>query len=256
MPLFSDKIAFLGDANFPAYTIRPTTTVGEQIDLFIDLFQGYTSLEFSHPEDRPFAIDGLMERLTEAFKTQSLAGLFETFWGRCLLWRRAEGAEPLKKIPHGTHTRKIPPTWSWMAFDGVVSFIEPEGGQVDWNDRDIVLPFANRTQVSWLNTSHRTESVAIRAKAFDFKIAEGARESEAFLCYDNGKAPPTGASMKCVVIGSEKQQAGNAGTKINYVLIVKAISDTPRTTAYERIGIGYFLGEFILWNSPVRVTIE
>jgi hypothetical protein len=34
----ANKIAFLGDANFPDYTIRPTSTVGEQIDLFIDLF--------------------------------------------------------------------------------------------------------------------------------------------------------------------------------------------------------------------------
>ncbi|OCK81870.1 HET-domain-containing protein [Lepidopterella palustris CBS 459.81] len=254
--LKNDKIAFLGDANFPDYTIRPTSTVGEQIDLFIDLFQRYTRLEFSYPEDRPIAIDGLMERLTHAFKTRSLAGLFETFWGRCLLWRRADGAEPLKKIPRGTHTLKIPPTWSWMAFNGVISFIEPEGGQVNWNDHDIILPFADRTQASWLRTSHRGDSVAIRAKAFDFEIAVGASESEAFISYD-GDNVSTSASTKCVIIGSEKQQVSDAGTRIHYVLIVKATSDAPGTTSYERVGVGYLLGKFVLLNRPsVPVTIE
>jgi hypothetical protein len=197
-----------------------------------------------------------MERLTDAFKTRSLAALFETFWGRCLLWRRADGVEPLKKIPRGTHARKIPPTWLWMAFESVISFIEPEGGQVDWNDPDVILPFANRAQASWLRTSHRSDSVAIRAKAFGFGVAVGASESKAFLSYDGGKVP-TSASTKCVIIGSEKQHVSDAGTRIYYVLIVKAISDAPGTTSYERVGVGYLLGKFILLSRPsVPVTIK
>ncbi|TGO83046.1 hypothetical protein BPOR_0711g00010 [Botrytis porri] len=108
--LKNDKMVFLGDPNSPEYTIRPSSTVGDQIKLIINLFQRYTRLEFSHPKDRPIAIDGLMERLTIAFKTRSLSGLFKTFWGRCLLWRRADNTEPLKKIPSSTHSRRTPPT--------------------------------------------------------------------------------------------------------------------------------------------------
>ncbi|RDL35913.1 uncharacterized protein BP5553_06525 [Venustampulla echinocandica] len=254
--LKNDKIAFLGDANFPNYTIRLESTVGEQIDLFIDLFQRYTRLNFSHPEDRPIAIDGLIERLTEAFKTQSLAGLFETFWGRCLLWRRADGVKLLKKIPRGPHTRKIPPTWSWMAFEGEISFVKPEGGQVYWNDPDVILPFGKRTQASWLRTSQLKCSMAIQAKALDFEIAPGAGGSEALIFYDGGKVV-TSASTKCVIIGSEKQQASDAGTKKHYVLIVKAISDAHGTTPYERVGVGYLLGKFILLNRPsIPIVIE
>jgi len=213
----------------------------------MDLFQRYTRLEFSHPEDRPIAIDGLMERLTESFKTQSLAGLFKTFWGRCLLWQKADGVAPLKKIPHGDHTRKVPPTWSWMAFDGAISFIEPKGGQVHWNDSEIKLPFDHRTQTSWLRTSHKKDSMAIRAKALDFKITPIAAESEAFISLDGCDAL-TGTFSKCVIIGSEKQQTSNAATKKHYVLIVKITSETDGTTTCERVGVGCLSGKFIRFD--------
>ncbi|APA12555.1 hypothetical protein sscle_09g073250 [Sclerotinia sclerotiorum 1980 UF-70] len=249
------ECAFLGDPNFPDYTIRPTSTVGEQIDLFINLFQTYTRLEFSHPQDRPVAINGLMERLTVAFKTRSLAGLFETFWGRCLLWRRADNVELLRKIPHGTHSRRVPPTWSWMAFDGAISFIEPLGGQVDWNNSGVTLQFANLNcdQTSWLKTSRHSDSLAIQAKAFDFNIPAGAGESEASIFYDGEKITPT----KCVIIGTDKQNLNDASTKKHYVLIVKPVSKASNGMSYERVGVGYMLGKFIhLDKSYVTVTIE
>ncbi|CAD6449984.1 b5fc90c4-77a7-4a6f-9a96-77317750b6f1 [Sclerotinia trifoliorum] len=253
--LRNDKIAFLGDPNFPDYTIRPTSTVGEQIDLFIHLFQTYTKLEFSYPEDRPVAIDGLMERLTVAFKTRSLAGLFETFWGRCLLWRRAENVELLRKIPHGTHSRRVPPTWSWMAFDGAISFIEPLGGQVDWNNSGVTLPFANLNcdQTSWLKTSRQNDSLAIQAKAFDFNIHAGAGKSEASIFYDGEMITPT----KCVIVGTDKQNSNDASTKKHYVLIVKPVSEASNRMSYERVGAGYMSGKFIhLDESYVTVKIE
>ncbi|ESZ91413.1 hypothetical protein SBOR_8202 [Sclerotinia borealis F-4128] len=240
--LKNDKIAFLGDPNFPDYTIRLPRTVGEQINLFLDLFQQYTRLEFSHPEDRPIAIDGLMERLTVAFKTRSLAGLFETFWGRCLLWRRADGTESLKKIGRGMHSRKIPPTWSWMAFQGAISFIKPRGREVDWNDANVTRPFASlaHDQASWLRTSRQNDNVAIKAQAFDFQIPAGTSRSEASLYYD-GDEYAQGPFTKCMIIGTDKQQVSNATTKKYHVLIVDPISDVPNETSYKRIGVGHLL---------------
>ncbi|KAF7932523.1 uncharacterized protein EAE98_003822 [Botrytis deweyae] len=253
--LKNDKIAFLGDPNFPDYTIRPSSTVGDQIKLFIDLFQRYTRLEFSHPEDRPIAIDGLMERLTIAFKTRSLAGLFKTFWGCCLLWRRADNTRPLKKIPTGTNHRRTPPTWSWMAFDGAITFIEPVGGQVSWNGAGVKLPFANLTgyQTSWLRTSCQNDCVAIQAKVFDFNIPANASRSEACIYYDDS----TICTAKCVIVGTEKYHANDASMEKHYVLIVKPLSDILSTISYERCGVGYMLGKYIRLGDPsVYVPIE
>ncbi|QSZ32547.1 hypothetical protein DSL72_002125 [Monilinia vaccinii-corymbosi] len=251
--LKNDRAAFLGDPNFPGYTIRPESRVGEQIDLLLTLFNQYTRLELSHPEDRPIAIDGLIERLAMAFKTRSLAGIFGRYWGRCLLWRR-DGSIPLKKIPHGQHSRKVPPTWSWMAFEGPISFIEPKGDQVGWNTSDVTLPFDDNTddQASWLSTSFRENSLAIRAKAFDFTKPDGASSNEVFLCYDAAEI----ISAKCVIIGIEKQPVGDAGRKKHYILIVKPISDLPGTEAYERCGVGYVLGKFIHDSPSFSITIE
>ncbi|TGO11614.1 hypothetical protein BTUL_0105g00040 [Botrytis tulipae] len=215
----------------------------------------YTRLEFSHPEDRPIAIDGLMERLTIAFKTRSLAGLFKTFWGRCLLWRRADNTGPLKKILPGTHSRRTPQTWSWMAFDGAISFIEPGGGHVSWNDAGVKLPFANLTgyQTSWLRTSCQNDSVAIKAEAFDFDIPANAGKIEAYIYYDDS----TTSTAKCVIFGTDKHHVNGASMKKHYVLIVKPLLDVLGTTSYERCGVGYILGKYIrLDDLSVFVSIK
>ncbi|CCD49933.1 hypothetical protein BofuT4_P096410.1 [Botrytis cinerea T4] len=253
--LKNDKIAFLSDPNFPDYTIRPSSTIGDQIKLFIDLFQRHTRLEFSHLEDRPIAIDGLMERLTMTFKTRSLAGLFKTFWGRYLLWRRADNAGSLKNIPRGTHSRRTPPTWSWMAFDGAISFIEPGGGQVSWNDAGVKLPFANLTgdQTSWLRTSCQDGSVAIQAKVPYFNIPEKANRSEACMYYDD----TTIRAAKCVIVGTDKYHGNDASLKKHYALIVKPLSHSLGGTSYERCGVGYMPGKYIrLGNPSVYMPIE
>lgn len=248
---FSNETAFLGDPNFPSYTIRPKSSRGEQIHLFTKLFQRYSQLELSHAEDRPVAIDGIMERLTSAFRTQSLAGLFKNFWGRCLLWQRAEGARPLKKIPLGTHTKRTPPSWSWMAFEGAISFLEPEGGEFDWNERGVELPFA-RPQSSWLKTSHLRDSNAIHAQAFEFAHAENSTTGEAYLSSDNDNALSTTAA-KCVVIGSEKEHAKDPDRRKHYVVFV---SQTTGALSYERVGVGYVPGKFIKFAHPVNISIE
>ncbi|PQE27807.1 serine threonine kinase protein [Rutstroemia sp. NJR-2017a WRK4] len=260
--LKNDKTAFLGDPNFPDYTIRKESSVGEQIDLWTNLFQQYSRLKFSYPEDRPIAIDGIMERLTVAFRTRSLAGLFHTFWGRCLLWRRADDSGILREIPHGKHSRRTPPSWSWMAYDGAISFLEPGGGEVEWNESDVTLPVyvtlpiddlaSHRT--SWLRTScQENSSVAIQAKAFDFDIPADTDKSEVSLYYDGAEI----TSAKCVIIGTEKLEVRDISTKKHYVLIVKPVLRVSGGTFYERCGVGYVSGKFIRLDGPsITVTIE
>lgn len=69
----------------------------------------------------------------------------------------------------------------------------------------VELPFENRTQSSWLKTSHTRDSNATRAQAFEFANIENLAMGEAYLSYDGDKVVPITA-IKCVIIGSEKQQ--------------------------------------------------
>ncbi|KAF2848615.1 HET-domain-containing protein [Plenodomus tracheiphilus IPT5] len=254
----NDQVAFLGDPNFPNYTIREDSTRGSQIHLFTRLFEMYTKLEFSHPEDIPIAIDGLMHRLTVVFKTHSLAGLFHAFWGRCLLWKRA-GTGPLRRIPPGPHTKRMPPSWSWMAFEGAISFLDPVGGTVDWNEsgqQGVSLPFENRAQSSWLKTSNRNDSNALSAHVFGITHALAtASENEAYVSFDGAQMLPIG-SVKCFIVGTEKQPEVAFMLRKRYVVLVRKKEQLNESVSYERVGVGHLLGKYVRFEEHEYASID
>jgi hypothetical protein len=148
-----------------------------------------------------------------------------------------------------------------MAYDGAISFLEPGGGEVEWNESDVTLPVyvtlpindLARHRTSWLRTSCQGDSVAIHAKAFDFHIPADTDKSEASLYYDGADI----TSAKCVIIGTEKLEVNDISTKKHYVLIVKPVSRVSGGTFYERCGVGYVSGKFIHLDCPsIPVTIE
>lgn len=69
-------------------------------------------------------------------------------------------------------------------------------------------------------------------------------KDEALLIYDCSTEPATTAPIKCVTIGYEKHSSDTRTAK-HYVLIVRATSNKPQETSYERVGVGYLLGKFI-----------
>ncbi|CAN9268874.1 unnamed protein product [Alternaria alternata] len=248
-----DEIAFLGDAHFPSKTIRPESTRGEQIHLWTALFKQYTGLEFSHKEDRSVGIQGLMDRLTTTFGKRSHAGLFEAFWGRCLLWHRAKDGPPLTWIPAGEHTKKLPPSWSWMAVYGPIDFLKPEGRQVEWN-AGVVLPFPKQSLGSSLQPNPQPLPTAngnatgdtIRATAFNLKA--GIKHTDnATLSYDDGREHIDGA-VRCVIVATTMDKANH------YILLISSAVHTTDAT-HERVGVGYSSEEFIDRASGVEVVI-
>ncbi|KAF3050480.1 hypothetical protein E8E11_003748 [Didymella keratinophila] len=249
-----DEVDFLGDSHFPSKAIRSKGTRGEQIHLWTALFKQYTRLGFSHKEDRPVAIQGLMDRLTSAFKKRSHAGVFESFWGRCLLWQRAQEVPALTWIPPGEHTKKLPPSWSWMAVDGPIDFLQPKGGGVEWKEADIVLPFPKQSMGSSLQpnpqslptTNGNATSDTIRATAFDFKTGVGDM-TETILSYDDGRNHVNG-EVKCIIVATKLDKANH------YVLLVSSAVHTTSAT-HERVGVAYLPESFIDRTSGAKVTI-
>lgn len=142
-----------------------------------------------------------------------------------------------------------------MAFDAAISFIDPGGGQVSWNDAGVQLPFANLTgdQTSWLRTSCQDGIVAIQARLFDFNIPENANRSEAYIYYHD----ITTRAAKCVILGTDKYHGNDTSLKKYYVLIVKPLSHSLGGTSYELCGVGCMPGKYIrLGNPSVYVSIE
>jgi hypothetical protein len=232
----SDETAFLGDAHFPSKTIEPESTRGEQIHLWTALFKQYTRLGFSRKEDRSVGIQGLVDRLTSTFKTRSHAGLFESFWGRYLLWQRAQDGPPLTWIPPGKGTKKLPPSWSWMAVDGPIDFMKSEGGQVNWNT-DVLLPFPKQVYGSSLQPNSQPSPIAngngtgniFRATAFRFQLGIGVTD-ERTLLYDDDREHDDRA-VRCVIIATTMNKA-------NHYLLLISSAVHATDAIHERIGVG------------------
>lgn len=195
-----------------------------------------------------------MQRLTKAYRTRCLAGVFESYWGRCLLWRRADNETALVKIPPGLHSRKMPPSWSWMAYRGRITYITPPGKSVLWNDRDIVVPFRSGTQASWLRSSAQSDDIGMRvARAYEFEVPSGTMDSEAELFFDDGLAASC-SPARCVIVGREQALAHEPGLQMHYVLIVR---ERASGGSFERIGVAQMLGSFIRpAASAIKIRIE
>ena len=109
-----------------------------RIELFEDLYERYSRLSLSYPSDRPIAIKGLEIRLMDTFNTFGGFGILNKYLHRCLLWQRA--GKTLKRIQSFCRDNQVP-SWSWMSYDGPISYMIVPFGQASWSE-DILSPFA------------------------------------------------------------------------------------------------------------------
>lgn len=139
------QAAFLGDPNFPNVAMR--STKGARIKLCQALYEMFSTLQFSKAYDRSIAMAGLEQRLIRAFNTQGGYGVFDSpFFGRSLLWQRDGRVTnamkpiqfPLEKKYYGV------PTWSWMASEGVITFMDLPFAGVEWRyeTEEVVPPWS------------------------------------------------------------------------------------------------------------------
>ncbi|KAF2973247.1 hypothetical protein GQX73_g249 [Xylaria multiplex] len=98
--------------------------------LWREIVEQYTIRELSIPEDRPFAISGVIDLLSEMFNDECHFGVWKSCAVVCLLWK----TDPLE---NRTVLPDIP-TWSWMSVIGPVDlettvyFDKPES-LVEWD---------------------------------------------------------------------------------------------------------------------------
>jgi hypothetical protein len=129
-----------------------------------------------------------------------------------------------------------------MAFKGPVSFIRPEGGKINWNTSNVILPFDLASSASWLSTVALNDSIALRAKAFAYDATTIDKYHETHIYYDRDNFQPS-QDLKCVIIGTEKASVSRE-SKLHYVLIVRPLS-SEAGLGHERVGAGTLLGSSI-----------
>lgn len=193
----------------------------------------YTRLEFSVSADRPIAIAGLETRLIDAFETAGGFGLFERYLGRSLLWIRAPDVPRLTRTPFASAQASVP-SWSWMAYEGGISFLDLPFGEIDWTKNiEFRSPYSasessqeSRDRMSSSSSKHR-EELRVVARSFDMVTAS----SSSRIIWDDPNA--TNDQLRCVVIGRLASESGSLAQK-HWVIVLRELS----TGLYERVGAG------------------
>lgn len=246
----STKAAFLGDSAFPNLTTN--VSKGGKIRLYENLYEQYSRLALTVNQDRPLAIAGLEIRLIRALDVHGGFGVFEShrpgdesYLRRSLLWRRGHDCPSMIKIQFGSERAISVPSWSWMAYEGGIDYLNPPFNGTDW-ERGIKSPWTQQSsqESSWHTTDRRGNRV-LEGKAYKFSV--GNDDDITFDHEDNKEVENLG----CVVIGTSKLGIDQKN-KEYYVLVIGKQSGS----GWERIGAGKLLGKSIAFDGATDVEIH
>ncbi|KAF2468329.1 HET-domain-containing protein [Lindgomyces ingoldianus] len=233
------RASFLGDANFP-HSVDDYVK-GKKIKLWQGLYEHYSNLALSFKVDRPVAIRGLEKRLIRTLATVGGYGVFDLFRHRSLLWQRS--GDKLARISFLKDRHDSIPSWSWMAYDGGIKYMDVPFGKVVWNE-DVSSPFK----------AGNLDSGAEGRLPLDIEapICGLNEDANRHLILDEPGCNLT-KPLKCVIIGSN-QDSEQDKNRVHYVLVVTLVF-RGLTRIYERVGVGILNSEQIV-QAEVGETVH
>lgn len=125
---YSPQSQFLGESDFPSFGLG--FYKDERIRLVQHFFEKYSALSLTYATDRPKAIAGLQSRIAAAFNSDATHGVVWRWPERMLLWCAAQPGA-LTRIEYANEAT-APPSWSWMAYDGRITFLKVPFKDVVW----------------------------------------------------------------------------------------------------------------------------
>ena len=237
--LCSPQSRFLGDSHFPDFGLQ--FYKDERIRLVQNFYTSYSALTLSHTTDKAPAVAGLERRISRAFNSESVNGvLWRKSWAeRTLLWRAADPGA-LTRIDYQQSDSKIP-SWSWMACDGQITFVD--------------VPFAD---VEWVNNVHGPPpkgDIGIRAEASELVLHGEELTKRAVLDLEVTESGED--RWRCVLVG-KKKAARVQSDAAHYVLLIRPVPSTFASQLgddFERIGVAILLStHFSAQTTTVHVV--
>lgn len=202
------------------------------------LFESYTAMDLSIATDRPVAISGLARRLVKGFEGATAYGVLERYIHRSLLWQRT-GKTALERIKYPCNRRSIP-SWSWMAYDGAIQYLDVPKEGVEWNNFVSFAPARNIIAAGPGANPPCTNELKVGVSAL--RTAEILKDRWSVTLDD-----PLAADweeLACVVICRCKTSTGKVEL---YVLFVKSIF----MDGYQRVGAGRIQERHLAAKEPV-----
>ncbi|KAI8677917.1 Protein kinase domain-containing protein [Fusarium keratoplasticum] len=250
MKLANGKVAILGDSDFPNSVLAYYK--GGRLVLSQNLFKMYSRLKFTNSSDRAVAISGLEKRLMSAFKTNGGYGVFQVFFERSVLWQRPESGS-LASIAYPAD-RNVP-SWSWMSYDGSITYVDAPFEKVDWT-KDYESPFEAKPGTQYWGIYEDNPSPIIKSKSARrfSRSADPERVLERIRFDLETSKHLQPEALRCIVIG--KSRSSEPGDDIlHYVLVITALS-SGKPEAYVRVGVGVLVKSLISWGSEEYVEVH
>jgi hypothetical protein len=205
------------------------------------LFEDYSKRSLTEKTDRCVAISGLETCIADALRCQSKYGIFEQYLHRNLLWQASDSK--MERIEY--ETRHVP-SWSWMAYDRGIQFMNIPYSTVDWinnlrfdkeREHALVAEVGKFRDGMKLNGKHTVLDSGDEERGWIQYDVKGKDEESRDLCEE-----------RCVVVGKKAKEIAKY-----YILVVKPTNKIEGE--YRRVGVGLIESDYVVRQlADVRVV--
>ncbi|PSN58766.1 hypothetical protein BS50DRAFT_509840 [Corynespora cassiicola Philippines] len=218
------KNYFMLDPYFPERLVQS----GRQRTLeFIHfLFEEYSKRGLTKETDRCVAISGLEARIARARECEKRYGVFQQFLHRNLLWQPSE-----KKLDQISYDKKSVPSWSWMAYNGGIQFMDIPFNQVSWINN---LRFDADCQSTLIADVGRFRHDTIKPAGDHHNVLNFFGRKRGWIRYDVVEGNNLDEE-RCVVVGKKAKEY--------YILVVRP---TGVDGEYSRVGTGLIRSDCVV----------
>jgi hypothetical protein len=252
--LFSSyrKEFFTLDPKFPNRLLESGS--GRTIEFIHFLFENYSKRGLSERTDRAVAISGLETRVAKALRSEKRYGIFRNYLHRNLLWQRSVDQQT-ERINYKTQNM---PSWSWMAYDGGVQFMDIPFGGVDWvnnlrfDKKHNFMLFKKKGKHALITEIGGFRNCSLQKKERCHAILDLSKTERGWIQYDITGTKDLQAE-RCVVVGRKLYKDQHGLIKRKYYMLV--VRPTSTDGEYERVGVGLVQSDYVVRQSlDVRVV--
>ena len=221
------------DPNFPNRLLKS----GNQrtMEFIHFLFEDYSKRGLTKETDRAVAISGLEARIARALRCQSRYGIFKRYLHRNLLWQASENKMGRIEYP----TQNVP-SWSWMAYDGGIQFIDIPFGTVDWINN---LRFDEGRELVLITDIGEFRDCTIKPDGKHYAVLGFDGMKRGWIQYDVEGGEGL-FQERCVVAGKKSNKYGDRlDVKEYYILVVRPTSVGGE---YKRVGVGLIQSDYVV----------
>ena len=227
------------DPNFPNRLLKS----GHQrtMEFIHFLFKDYSKRDLTEKTDRAVATSGLEARIAGALRCQSRYGIFEKYLHRNLLWQASDN-----KMERIVYKSQNVPSWSWMAYNGGIQFMDIPFGTVHWIDN---LRFDKRRELLLITYVGKFRDCTMEPDGKHYTILDFGRTKRGWIQYDVEEGEDL-FKERCVVAGKKDEDIFDV--KEYYILVVRPTSVYGE---YKRVGVGLIQSDYVVRQRfKVRVT--